>query len=320
MAAGKSDGSWREIEMAIRKRFWIPGVFVLLLAAAGVAFYLRPVSFFNAQVDFQLRATGAQSSWVTVSGYKVHYYAIGPENGKPLVLIHGLGGSAAEWHNLMPYLEYAGYRVYAPDLVGYGKSEQPADFSYSVADEASTVVGFLDALGLKRVDLGGVSMGGWIAQLIAAQHPERVQKLLLFDAVGLDVLPDWDTHLFTPQNPQQLDALYSLLVPNSRHVPEFVARDMVRISNKNAWVVQRALNTMWTRQNATDALLPQLKMPVLLVWGDQDRIVPLTQGQRMHQLIPQSKLHVMSGCGHLAHVQCADRIGPLVQDFLHSAQ
>jgi pimeloyl-ACP methyl ester carboxylesterase len=306
--------------MAIRKRFWIPGLFVLIMAAIGVAFYLRPVSFFNAQVDLQIRANGAQSKWVTVSGYKVHYYAIGPENGKPLVLIHGLGGSAAEWHNLMPYFEYAGYRVYAPDLLGYGKSEQPADFSYSVADESNVVIGFLDALGLKQVDLGGVSMGGWIAQLIAAHHPERVQKLMLFDTVGLDIVPDWDTHLFTPQDPQQLDALFHLLVPNPPRAPEFVARDMVRISNKNAWVIQRALNTMWTRQNATDALVTQFKMPVLLVWGDQDRIVPVAQGQTLHRLIPQSKFEVIPGCGHLAHVQCADRIGPIVQNFLHSAQ
>src|ERR1700743_1284469 len=183
MAAGKGNGNWRKINMAIRKRFWIPGLFVLLLAVAWLALYLRPVSFFDAQVDFQLRAHGAQSKWVTVSGYKVHYYVIGPENGKPLVLVHGLGGSAAEWRNLMPYLEYAGYRVYAPDLVGYGKSGQPADFSYCVRDEANVIVGFLDALGLKQVDLGGVSMGGWIAQLIAAHHPDRVQKLMLFDAV-----------------------------------------------------------------------------------------------------------------------------------------
>ncbi len=306
--------------MAIRKRFWIPGVFLLLLVVVGVAFYLRPMSFFNAQVDFQLRAQGAQSKWVTVSGYKVHYYVVGPEDGKPLVMVHGLGGNAAEWRNLMPFLTYAGYRVYAPDLVGYGKSEQPANFSYSVLDEANIVVGFMDALDLKQVTLGGVSMGGWISQLIAAHHPERVQKLMLFDAVGLNITPDWDTHLFTPQNPEQLDQLFHLLVPNPPRAPEFIARDMVRISKRNEWVIQRALDTMWTRQNATDAMLPQLKMPVLLVWGDLDHIAPLAQGQTMHQLVPQSKLEVITGCGHLAHVQCADRIGPLLQNFLRQPQ
>lgn len=302
--------------MAIRKRFWVPGVFLLLMAAVGVAFYLRPVSFFNAQADFQLRATGAESKWVTVSGYKVHYYAIGPENGKPLVLVHGLGGRAGEWHNLMPYLAYAGFRVYAPDLVGYGRSEQPADFSYSVSDEANIVVGFLDALGLKQVDLGGVSMGGWIVQLVAAHHPERVSRLMLFDSVGLHVTPDWDTNLFTPQTPAQLDALDHLLMPNPPHLPDFVATDFLRHSNRDAWVIRRALSTMLSGKEVTDPLLPELKMPVLIVWGDLDRIAPLSEGQKMHQLIPQSRLEVIQGCGHLAHVQCADRIGPKLQDFL----
>jgi pimeloyl-ACP methyl ester carboxylesterase len=302
--------------MAIRKRFWIPGLLVLLLAAVGFAFYLRPVEFFNAQQSFQMRATGAQSNWVTVSGFRVHYYVVGPENGKPLVLVHGLGGRAGEWHNLTPYLIYAGFRVYAPDLPGYGRSEQPADFSYSVSDQANIVAGFMDALGLHRVDLGGVSMGGWIVQLVAAHHPDRVHRLILFDSVGLDMVPVWDTHLFTPQNAEQLAQLNALLMPNPPHVPGFVARDILRVSRRNAWIMQRALDSMWTGHDVTDALLPQLKMPVLLVWGDMDRIAPLAVGQRMHQLIPQSRLEVIPGCGHLAHVQCADKIGPILQDFL----
>ena len=302
--------------MVIRKRFWIPGLLVLFLATVGVGFYLRPVEFFNAQQSFQMRATGAQSNWVTVSGFRVHYYVVGPENGKPLVLVHGLGGRAGEWHNLTPYLIYAGFRVYAPDLPGYGRSEQPADFSYSVSDQANIVTGFMDALGLHQVDLGGVSMGGWIVQLVAAHHPDRVHRLILFDSVGLDMVPAWDTHLFTPQNADQLAQLNALLMPNPPHVPGFIARDIIRISTRDAWIMQRALNSMWTGHDVTDALLPQLKMPVLLVWGDTDRIAPLAVGQKMHQLIPQSRLEVLPGCGHLAHVQCADRIGPILQDFL----
>ena len=302
--------------MAIRKRFWIPGLLVLLLAAVGAGFYLRPISFFNAQTDLQMRAAGAQSRWVTVSGYKVHYYAIGPENGKPLVLIHGLGGRAGEWRNLMPYLEYAGFRVYAPDLVGYGRSERPADFSYSVPDEANVVTGFLDALGLKQVDLGGVSMGGWIVQLVAARHPERVRRLMIFDSVGLQMAPEWDTNLFTPQTPEQIDQLDHLLMPNPPQVPGFVAADFLRVSNRDAWVIRRALSSMLAGHDVTDEMLPQLKMPVILIWGEVDRIALLSEGQKMHQLIPQSRLEVIQGCGHLAHVQCADRIGPILQSFL----
>ena len=104
---------------------------------------------------------------MTVDGYRVHYNADGPEDGPVVVLVHGLGGRAEDWRNLAPYLAKAGYRVYMPDLLGYGRSEKPADFSYSVHDEAAVVVGFMDALGLKQVDLGGWSMGGWIVQVVA---------------------------------------------------------------------------------------------------------------------------------------------------------
>ena len=303
--------------MAIRKRYWIPALFLLLLAALATAFYLRPVEFFNAQVDFQLRATGVESRWVTLSGVKVHYRVTGPENGPPALLIHGLGGSSKDWRNLMPYLAYAGFRVYAPDLPGYGKSGQPSDFSYSVSDEANAVVSFMDALGLKQVDLAGHSMGGWIAQLVAVHHPDRVRRLMIFDSVGLHVPPDWDTKLFTPANAAQLDQLDVLLMPNPPRVPAFIATDILRVSDTNAWVIRRAIAAMFDGSETTDDLLPQLKMPVLLVWGDVDHITPLSLGEKMHQLIPQSQLEVIHGCGHLAPVQCTDRIGPIVQKFVH---
>lgn len=299
-----------------RTLLWILAVPVLLIAALGAWFYLRPVSFFNAQVDFQMEANGVHSRWITVDGYKVHYFVTGPENGPVAVLIHGLGGRAEDWRNLIPYLAYNGYRVYAPDLPGYGKSEQPANFSYSVSDEANIVVAFMDALNLRQVDLAGHSMGGWIVQLVAYRHPDRIRRLMIFDSVGLAVRPRWDTRLFTPTTSVQLDELEALLMPNPPIPPAFIARDILRISHKNAWVIQRAMASMLTGRDVTDAMLPQLKMPVLLVWGDKDRITPLSLGEKMHQLIPQSQLDVVPGCGHLAPVQCASRIGPVVKQFL----
>ncbi len=157
-----------------------------------------------------------ESRTVQVEGHRVHYLAEGPANGPVVVLVHGLGGSAEDWRNLAPYLAKAGFRVYMPDLLGYGRSDRPADFSYSVRDEAAVVVGFMDALGLKQVDLGGWSMGGWIAEIVAAEHPERVSRLMLFDAAGLYVKPDWDTDLFTPTTPAELDELDALLTPHPR--------------------------------------------------------------------------------------------------------
>ncbi|HEV2444898.1 MAG TPA: alpha/beta fold hydrolase [Candidatus Sulfopaludibacter sp.] len=295
-------------------RLWRVAVLVLAMAGA-TAFWERPVRFFDEYTALRMRLAGAESRRVTIEGIQVHYYALGPAEGQAVVLVHGLGGRADDWENLAPFLARAGYRVYLPDLPGYGRSERPVRFSYSVRDEAAVVAGFFDALGLKRADLGGWSMGGWIAQLVAAEHPERVRKLMLFDSAGLAAKPDWDTGLFTPATPGQLDALDALLMPNPPQVPGFVARDLIRLSKRDAWVIHRALDSMLTGRDATDALLPQLKLPVLMVWGSLDRITPLSQGETMHRLVPQSELDVIPGCGHLAPRQCAAQIAPTVVEF-----
>jgi len=241
----------------------------------------------------------------------------GPANGQVVVLVHGLGGRAEDWRNLAPWFAKAGYRVYMPDLVGYGRSQKPADFSYSMTDEAAVVVGFMDALGLQQVNLGGWSMGGWIVQIVASTHSERVKRLILFDSAGLYEKPAWDTRLFTPATSTELDQLDALLMPHPPVVPGFIARDILRNSKRNAWVVQRALGTMLAGRDTTDNLLPQLKMPVLIAWGAEDLITPVEQGEKMHRLVPQSELDVVAGCGHLAPVQCAGQMGPKLVEFVN---
>jgi pimeloyl-ACP methyl ester carboxylesterase len=299
-----------------RRRMWV-GASILTIAALAVgAFLLRPVGFFNRYTEQRLLLSGAETHSTTVSGYRVHYYAIGPASGPPVVLVHGLGGRSEDWRDLAPYVAKAGYRVYLPDLIGYGQSERLAGFSYSVSDEARIVVGFLDALGLNQVNLGGWSMGGWIVQRVAAEHPERVRKLMLFDSAGLYVKPDWNTGLFTPVSAAELAELDALLMPHPPAVPSFVARDILRTSSQNAWIIRRALASMLTGRDTTDQLLPHLKMPVLIVWGQVDQITPLSEGQAMHQLISQSQLAMVPGCGHLAPSMCAGQIAPVVIPFL----
>lgn len=299
-----------------RKFAWFLGIVLALIVAAGIGLYERPVAYFEGLLDLQLHLTGAHSRWVTVNGIRMHYWVEGRDDGPPVVLVHGLGGRSEDWHNLASFLVREGFRVYMPDLPGHGRSASPKDFSYSIPDQANTVIGFMDALGLKQVDLGGHSMGGWIVQRIAFDHPDRVIKLMLFDSAGLNDKPLWNTALFTPTTPSELDQLDALLMPHPPRVPAFIARDMLRISRGRDWLVHRIIDSMLTGRDVTDAELPQLKMPVLIVWGSEDHIVPLAEGEKMHQLVPQSQLDVVQGCGHLAPVQCADRIGPVVDAFL----
>lgn len=292
------------------------GVVALVGLLCGAAFLIRPVSFFNATTYFQEAVTGVENHSTTVDNIRIHYLADGPADGPVVVLVHGLGGRAEDWRLLAPYLSKAGFRVYMPDLPGYGRSERPADFSYSVRDQANFVVDFIRTLGLKQVDLGGWSMGGWIVQIVANQHPEFVRRLMLFDSAGLYAKPDWDTNLFMPKSAAELDQLEALLMPQPPSIPSYVARDILRNSREHTWVIKRALDTMLTGKDVTDQMLPGLKMPVLILWGAEDRITPLELGEKMHQLVPQSELDVFNGCGHLAPSQCTGEMGPRLVEFL----
>lgn len=296
----------------IRKILWLLAELVL---ATGIGFLIRPLTYFDGAMYLHEMLTGVHSRTTYVHGYRVHYLVAGSA-GEAVVLVHGLGGSAENWRNLAPYLVRAGYRVYMPDLPGYGRSEAPADFSYSVRDQANIVLGFIDAMGLKQVDLGGWSMGGWIAQLVAVAAPERIRRLMIFDSAGLYVEPDWDTRLFTPTSANELDQLDALLMPHPPVVPGFVARDILRVSRERAWVIHRAMASMLTGNDVTDRMLPRLKMPVLIEWGALDRIIPLTQGEAMHRLAPQSELDVVAGCGHLAPLECSSQMGPDAVEFV----
>jgi pimeloyl-ACP methyl ester carboxylesterase len=300
----------------MRKLIWAIVIVVALIFAVVGGFMARPLSYFNGLTYVQMRLRGAKSRYVTVSGHRMHYYVWGSESGAPVVLVHGLGGRSEDWRNLAPYLVRTGFRVYMPDLPGYGRSDKPGDFSYSVPDEATAVLGFMNTLGLMQVELGGWSMGGWIAQYFAAQHPERVNKLMLFDSAGLYEKPSWNTDLFTPVSATELDQLDALLMPHPPGVPGFIANDILRTSRNRAWIIHRALRSMLIGRDATDKLLPELKMPVLIVWGAMDHITPLSQGETIHRLVPQSQMEVVPGCGHLTPVQCADKIGPAVAHFL----
>jgi pimeloyl-ACP methyl ester carboxylesterase len=299
-----------------RRLTWFFAAILVLALGCAAALWSRPVEVFNRYSALHMLLSGAESRFTTVDGFKIHYYAIGPVQGPVVVLVHGLGGRSEDWQNLAPYLTRAGYRLYLPDLPGYGQSEKPKNFSYSVPEEAAVVAGFFDALGLHQVDLGGWSMGGWIVQRAAAAHPERIRRLLLIDSAGIALKPDWNTALFTPTTAVELAQLDELLMPHPPSVPGFVADDILRISKENGWVVHRALASMLSGQDTTDSLLPNLKMPVLIVWGAVDHITPLSEGQTIHKLIPQSQMEVIDGCGHLAPEQCVAQIGPIVVSFL----
>ena len=113
----------------VRKYVWAAVIFFTIAIAVLAGFWARPLSYFDRLTAFQMWMGGARSHEITVAGRRIHYYVQGPAAGSPVVLVHGLGGRCEDWRNLAPFIARAGFRVYMPDLPGFGRSEKPADFS-----------------------------------------------------------------------------------------------------------------------------------------------------------------------------------------------
>ncbi|MBZ5722787.1 MAG: alpha/beta hydrolase [Acidobacteriia bacterium] len=288
---------------------------VILVVALGLTLWRAPLWVAERLTQFQLLRAAIHSRSMVIDGNDVHYIEGG--SGQPIVLIHGLGSQAQQdWVALAPYLVRAGYHVYALDLLGYGQSAKPADRTYSIPEEAKFVESFLNANHLDTVALGGVSMGGWIASTVALDQPQRVTRLMLFDSAGMWFKLSFDPALFTPQTSQQVNQLMALVTPDPPALPEFVKADFIRRMKRDGWVVRRALVSMMAGGDELDEKFSALKMPMLIVWGKEDTLTPLSLAESMHRAAPQSVLVVYGDCGHIAVVTCMDRIAPTALDFL----
>jgi pimeloyl-ACP methyl ester carboxylesterase len=296
---------------------WFLSILAVFALAFSITVWRAPLWVGAELTLFRLLAAGFHQHSTVVSGFHVFYIEGGPTNGPPVVLIHGLGSKAQQdWVALAPYLVRAGYHVDAMDLPGYGRSDKPSELTYSIHDEAKFVESFLDANHLTSVTLGGVSMGGWIAATVALDRPDVVTRLMLFDSAGMKFQLSFDRAIFTPQTNPQVDQLMTVVSPNLPRLPQFVKSDYIRRSKRYGWVVQRALASMSSGADDLDQKFSALKMPLLIVWGKQDVMTPLSLGESMHRAAPQSVLAIYDGCGHIAVVTCINEIAPTVLSFL----
>jgi pimeloyl-ACP methyl ester carboxylesterase len=208
---------------------------LLVVVAAGLIFYRYPLWVADQHTRFHLWRRGVKSEYVEAGGYRLHYFEAGPAGGggTPLVLVHGLGARVEDWGAMIPALAAQGFHVYAPDLLGYGRSPKP-DVSYSISLQEQTVAQFMQAVHVPRADVGGWSMGGWIVMKLALDHPEIVDRLIVYDSAGVYFPAAFEPDLFTPHDIAGVRKLISMLTPNPRHVPDFAAEAMVRKLQMNA--------------------------------------------------------------------------------------
>jgi pimeloyl-ACP methyl ester carboxylesterase len=297
-----------------RKSRWLVATLavILIVMAAGATFFLRPVMTGLAIQQISMWTHGIHSRYVQLGPYRIHYLVAG--EGRPLVLVHGLGVRAEVWLPVMPVFAGQGYRVYAPDLLGYGRSDKP-DVDYGISLQTGIVRQFMDSQDLRQADVAGWSMGGWTSLKLAADSPQRVSKLILMDSAGMrfDAV---NASALRPTTVEELAHMMKVLTPHPPVIPRFIALDTLRTMKAQDWIVARALTSMASGSDLMDGRLQSVTMPVLIVWGGEDVLTPLSIAEQMRREMPQAKLFLAKGCGHLAPVECQDQIVPAMQAFL----
>ena len=293
---------------------------VVLALLAGATLYLAPLQVSDAGIRLKLWREGVHSRYVEVDGYRIHYFeapAAGSQPGIPLLLVHGLGARGEDWAAMIPALAAKGFHVYAPDLLGYGRSPRP-DVNYAISLEEKTVADFMAAVGLKRADVGGWSMGGWVALKLTIDHPELVNRLVIYDSAGIYFPATFPPSLFTPRDGAGLVRLQAMLSPDPPKLPAFVQNAAIRKLHRNGWVIDRSVSAMLNGRDLLDFKLQNIHRPTLIVWGSADKLIPLSVGETMHRDISGSLLLVIDGCGHLAPLECSKPVVSGTVGFLRA--
>jgi pimeloyl-ACP methyl ester carboxylesterase len=297
----------------------VGALLVLIVVVAGLVFYRYPLWVGDQHLRFHLWREGVKSEYIEAGGYRLHYFEASPSNGggTPLVLVHGLGARGEDWGAMIPALAAQGFHVYVPDLLGYGRSPRP-DVDYSISLEEQTVVQFMQAMHVPRADVGGWSMGGWIAMKLTLDHPEMVDRLAIYDSAGVYFPATWEPALFIPSDVAGVQRLIAMLTPKPRALPNFAAEAALRKLQGNAWVVQRSMSAMTNGKDLLDFRLHGITQPMLIVWGAEDVLIPLSVGEGIHKRVPQSVLEIVDGCGHLAPAECARPVIAGTVEFLRA--
>jgi pyruvate dehydrogenase E2 component (dihydrolipoamide acetyltransferase) len=257
---------------------------------------------------------------IEIGGRRMRYLKMGETEGIPVVLVHGFGGDLNSWLFTQPALSQ-GRSVYAIDLPGHGGSSKQIERG-DLAFLASAAFELIAALELGSAHLVGHSLGGATAFELALSHPERVKSLTLLAPVGFgpEINMQYIEGFMRATRPRQLRPFVEQLFAN----PALVGRKMLDdiIVYKRLDGATEALNTIvgtlfkGGRQNV--GMVPhlgELAVPVQIIWGEADRIIPAAHVSGLPAAVP---VHIVPGAGHMVHMEKAEQVNQLIEDFFRS--
>jgi pimeloyl-ACP methyl ester carboxylesterase len=313
----------------MKKRYWIAGTATAAATLAVAAKLLTRPRDADWSRNREVVFHSEHSRFIDVDGVRVHYQEAGDVTAPAMILIHGFASSTLVWSKVFLDLATSGFRVIAPDMLGYGYSGKPRNGEYTIAGQARLITELLDRLNIKRALVVGSSYGGAVAATCALEYPNRVEKLVLVAPVN-DNRPLEYKLMRIFSAPVFGDVVSPLLIGSRR----LLRMRMKKVYDRHSWVLderrvearhlplrtsgtQRAIiRTVrgWNAERISrDAHL--IRQQTLLLWGENDLEIPLADGERLHSEIQGSRLMVFLNCGHLPHEEYPEAFSKIVTDF-----
>jgi pimeloyl-ACP methyl ester carboxylesterase len=270
-----------------------------------------------------------------VLGHKTRYWSLG-DQGSPIVLIHGISCSVLEWEHVIDALSKS-HRVFALDLIGHGLTDKPDDLDYSLADFAKHVLAFMDVMKISSANLIGNSLGARLAMECAALAPDRVSAVVLSAPAAVDnptlfefrvaAIP-FLGELATAPNNFGTGKIWRTAFADPRLVKKELIAEKVALAKLPGAgkAFLKGVRNMLTfggfkahvLQDTHDKAL-RIKAPTLVVWGEQDRFLPISHLATLLKWMPNAKSIVMKNCGHVPMIEKARDFEKICLEFLKSS-
>lgn len=307
----------------------IGGIGGAIGATVAIKLLTRPSAIYFEDVADEI-IHSEHSHFVDVDGMQVHFQEFGDKNDPTLLLLHGYTASTYVWHKVAPKFAERGFHVVAVDLIGHGYSEKPTWFDYSIASQARMILRLMNRLGIGKATLAGNSYGGAVASWLTLDNPERVEKLVLVDAVIND-RPMTNPLMRVVSVPGVGETISPFLVDSKRFLRfrmfgTFHPANHHLITEERVNAILRPLKAA----NAHNSLLMTIKnwdanrieedaylidQPTLIVWGEGDTVTPLGNGEKLYDRILNSRFVVLKDCGHVPPEEKPELFTDLVTEF-----